>query len=425
MSGDNNIRRGMEQQDEQDFDPQADNAEFYDEGLDGDALDEPTEDWEAYDSEFGGEEGNEESGSGRKKNSTLTLMLIGGAVLVGCFIFWTMFLNKPAVRQQGAAQTAAQTQDPAGIDPNAPTVPAISETVQDASNVQNAPKGGLLNDDKQLNSLAEHISSGTESAPHNAPDNGQQPPMPAPMASAQPDAQSPPSDSGALTPMPSASNGDMTEMMPETDAPAPPPITANPPANDSSAPFMKADTQGSPAPNPPQDMAQPSAPQTAPTSQANDALEAKMDALLDRIGALENKLANLPSQNNIQSLIHSVDEIESRLNKLEKTSPQMGVSSDDVNGQVDMSEPVARPVAAPRKATTPVKTVAAPAPQKSAARWVLKSAQPGLAYVSQAGRDDMVTVRVGEMLPGIGRVNNIAIINGRWTVSGSDGSISQ
>ncbi len=420
MTGDNNIKRGMEHADDAEFDLQADNGEFFDEVYESEGMEEPTEDWEAYDSEFGSEEGAEAGESNKKKNSTFTLMLIGGAVLVGGFIFWTTFMNKPASVKQPAVQIASQKD----TDSNTPPIPPLTETAQDSTNMQTAPKGGLLNDDKQLNGLAEHISSGVESARHDAPsDTGQQPPMPSPMASGQAQtAPSLPEDSNTLTPMPPATSpeGDMTEMQPVADTPAPPDMhapssqTSSAPAG-ASTPFMKADSQPAPA----------AAPQQPAAASANAALEAKLDTLLDRVSALETKLASMPSDNNIRSLIHSVDEIDGRLNKLEQSSPSAApvtVAEGDHQGEREKTAPAVTAKAPARAAAV----IGKPAKvQKSAARWVLKSAQPGLAYVSQAGREDMVTIRVGETLPGLGRISAINIVNGRWVVSGSEGSISQ
>lgn len=63
-------------------------------------------------------------------------------------------------------------------------------------------------------------------------------------------------------------------------------------------------------------------------------------------------------------------------------------------------------------------------PAKSA-RWELRAAQPGRAWVSKPGARDMQSVTVGETLPGIGRVTAISYVNGRWTVQGTQGAVAQ
>lgn len=69
--------------------------------------------------------------------------------------------------------------------------------------------------------------------------------------------------------------------------------------------------------------------------------------------------------------------------------------------------------------TTTVSTAAAPTGGYS-----LRAAQPGIAWVSDSS-GALQEVRVGDILPGIGRVNGIAETNGVWTVSGQNGRLTQ
>jgi polyhydroxyalkanoate synthesis regulator phasin len=88
--------------------------------------------------------------------------------------------------------------------------------------------------------------------------------------------------------------------------------------------------------------------------------------------------------------------------------------------------------AEPKKAAEPSKEVSKP---KEAAKpaaparkidWVLRSAKPGTALVSERGSNEMRTVAVGDTLSGIGKVTAITTDSqGRWVVSGTRGSIKQ
>lgn len=72
---------------------------------------------------------------------------------------------------------------------------------------------------------------------------------------------------------------------------------------------------------------------------------------------------------------------------------------------------------------------AAPAPAASGAtgvNWQLRSAQPGRAWIAQPGTQEMRNVAVGDEVQGLGRILSIAQgADGRWTVRGSMGSVSQ
>lgn len=75
---------------------------------------------------------------------------------------------------------------------------------------------------------------------------------------------------------------------------------------------------------------------------------------------------------------------------------------------------------APKAAAKPA---AAPARK---IEWVLRSAKPGMAWVSEKGSSEMRTVSVGDSLAGIGKVTAIATDSqGRWVVNGTRGTINQ
>ncbi len=57
--------------------------------------------------------------------------------------------------------------------------------------------------------------------------------------------------------------------------------------------------------------------------------------------------------------------------------------------------------------------------------WQLRSAQPGMAVIFDPATGNMQSIEVGDRVQGIGRIQSITIVNGKWVVRGSTGKISQ
>lgn len=57
--------------------------------------------------------------------------------------------------------------------------------------------------------------------------------------------------------------------------------------------------------------------------------------------------------------------------------------------------------------------------------WQLRSAKPGQAWISEKGKQDIISVSVGSVVKGIGKVTSISMKNGRWVVAGPSGNITQ
>jgi len=82
----------------------------------------------------------------------------------------------------------------------------------------------------------------------------------------------------------------------------------------------------------------------------------------------------------------------------------------------------------PAQTTEPAKkkaTVKKKAPARSTVQWELRAAQLGKAWVAQKGRDDLQPVVVGDILSGLGRIQDIAYRDNKWIVIGSQGQIKQ
>lgn len=136
-----------------------------------------------------------------------------------------------------------------------------------------------------------------------------------------------------------------------------------------------------------------------------------------------------------------VEALEQKIADLEKTVQQLKtstVSKDDVDGLkaalAKFEKPKKDPVPVtetPKKASTAKADESAPvkaAAKKPVVRktWVLRSAKPGMAWISEKNSSEMKTVSVGDMVSGIGKVTAIAMDDaGRWVVNGTKGKINQ
>lgn len=64
-------------------------------------------------------------------------------------------------------------------------------------------------------------------------------------------------------------------------------------------------------------------------------------------------------------------------------------------------------------------------PAVTKSTWVLRAAQPNVAWVSQGADSPIKKVTVGDTLPSVGRVQSVTMENGRWVVRGSETTIYQ
>jgi hypothetical protein len=164
-----------------------------------------------------------------------------------------------------------------------------------------------------------------------------------------------------------------------------------------------------------------------------EAAEGGLDALADRVDALENKIEKAPaaagapaSSSEIAELKETIRRLENRVSELsQKQSVTQGNLTTAVDDETD-SEPAPAPEQKP--AIKPVQAAYhAPAhkAQSLVPRWVLRSAQPGRALVAREGRNEMQSVAIGDTLPGIGYVTGIFNQDSRWIVQGTEGRIAQ
>lgn len=139
-----------------------------------------------------------------------------------------------------------------------------------------------------------------------------------------------------------------------------------------------------------------------PGMEKMDARLSDLSARLDQLEAAVEALA-VPAANpqEMASLRSAIDRL-----------------SDKVDSMAAKPAPVSRSSVAAAPSTPKKKST-------SSVSWVLKSAQPGRAIVSRAGQSEVYSVGVGDSLEGIGRIDSVALENGRWIVRGTKGSVSQ
>lgn len=179
-------------------------------------------------------------------------------------------------------------------------------------------------------------------------------------------------------------------------------------------------------------------------SKAVVSLEAKIDTLLKRMEQIESDLGNVREsrQSASQELEAEIATLKKEIVAIrEKPAPAPVQEKAAVKAEPAAAAPLeeedetAPPPVQEKPKPAPVKKKrpsAAPAPKTQAAkapsnnaRWELRAAQPGRAWVSRPGERDMQSVEVGQTLPNVGRITAITYQNGRWTVTGTQGQIRQ
>lgn len=144
--------------------------------------------------------------------------------------------------------------------------------------------------------------------------------------------------------------------------------------------------------------------QTDGDSSALNSISQKMDVFIKRMDRLEDK-------------IDTIDvETSQRTAMLEDTVDGLAEKIDRINVAPQVKATISKPV-------TRQSSVKKPSSQKNT--WALKAAQPGKAWISQKGSSAIKPIKVGDQVDGIGRIESIRLINGRWLVSGSTGKINQ
>lgn len=147
-------------------------------------------------------------------------------------------------------------------------------------------------------------------------------------------------------------------------------------------------------------------------------LEDRMSVLEKAVSGLEKSVATKKDLSALQGDLSSLQaDIRSLRSELKKAaSAPRNVA------------PAPKAAASAGSETSSVKaktaTVAKPAPQRE---WVMVSAQPGTAWISEKGSSGKREVSVGDTVPGLGRITSVApdTATGRWVVKGTRGTLHQ
>lgn len=151
-------------------------------------------------------------------------------------------------------------------------------------------------------------------------------------------------------------------------------------------------------------------------------VEHQMSDVAKAVDALVAKQAGQSSADlatQVTALEAQVKALQSELRDLRSAPRTVGKTEAKVEPKSDVT------VVAPKaeKSERAAKPAVAPAPAKS--NWVLRAAQAGEAWVSRGAQGSLQSVKVGDSLPGIGRVTAISQRDGVWVVVGTNGSLRQ
>ncbi|MAZ76825.1 MAG: hypothetical protein CMH31_05935 [Micavibrio sp.] len=132
------------------------------------------------------------------------------------------------------------------------------------------------------------------------------------------------------------------------------------------------------------------------------AIDQKLALFLDRMDDLENKIDVIEDASNQRAALleESVKSLEGKVKSL-KAAPVSKRSTQK-----------ASPV---KKALT----------KKPSVKWKLKAAQPDKAWISQKGSSVIKPIKVGDNIDGLGQIQSIQLVNGKWIVLGTGGKITQ
>lgn len=191
------------------------------------------------------------------------------------------------------------------------------------------------------------------------------------------------------------------------------------------APVLEEDAIVEPAPAPAD--AAPATPEID-----TNALELELDDLNDTVAEQDNALEQAEAEQS--ALSAQLEEATSKISELESKVAKLQAALDEAKATPAEAEPKEEPVAkeeisvatikpAPVPKTEP-KPAAKPAPTKSV-NWVLRAAQPGVATISPEDGSDLRRVEVGDRVSGLGKIQSIAVENGKWVVQGSEGRVTQ
>ena len=440
-------------------------------GSDMESEDSMDDDWDNdFDDDWDGDGDGEESGDSKPKKETKakkpmelsfnTIVIGGGVVLgIGVLVFQVM-TTKPAVQKEETIQTALTMTGAIGN----PVLGDRAAGGATANNVDNESSGesskqGFLNNPNALKQAQENAKNSQNQEQEAASSNQSAarpttPPQPTPMSRDSGDSQ---------RSIVSESNDGLSSATRNAGTQARLGIPSNQTAEQNvgrSASAIDSDA-------------------VKKISSQLDTLSGEMNKVSKRIGDLENKVSTMDrsvtnstqagnaSNESMEQMRRTIDSLKGQVGFLQTEVKEMSVNQKAVSASASVSagqdvsnlfpsnndsvrsEPqnqtqrnqsVQKATSTPRAPGSKPKTwqtsmssanergqtaVSAGGTAGSFMQWRLRSAQPGRAWVSRLGDNAITMVRVGNTLPGVGRILAINSVNGRWEVRGEQAVITQ
>ncbi len=181
-----------------------------------------------------------------------------------------------------------------------------------------------------------------------------------------------------------------------------------------------------------------SLPQDNATAQRIEMLEQSLQALSLQLETMQQTPSSeTPSADKTGLAEDEKEKLNTLSQQMLQVTHRLDQLSEKINAMTQ-SEKVTKTQKSTAKAVTPAKATAKGEPQKSppireakpapkpvAKQWVLRSAQPGIAWLSQTNNSEMQRYSVGQAIPGMGVIQSIAQENGKWIVKTTGGDINQ
>jgi len=167
------------------------------------------------------------------------------------------------------------------------------------------------------------------------------------------------------------------------------------------------------------------------TAEQIQTISGQLEKVIEKIEDLDIKVTQVREETNlkISQMSQEIDRIENRASQAQpaqKTAPR----STSTRTEAQKAQPEQASSRAPARPAVPETKPDRPAAsaQRTASttiQWELRAAQPGKAWVSQPGRQDIRSVEIGDTLPGLGRITAVNYSAGRWIVQGTRGRLVQ
>jgi hypothetical protein len=174
----------------------------------------------------------------------------------------------------------------------------------------------------------------------------------------------------------------------------------------------------SPAPQTPDSINPAIDPESVAKMQAKiDQMEKLVDSLQQKITALETTPQSTPQTPSTNPMpIQKIEAAPEEVSKEEKSIKPEKAPVEKIEKKT-----VKKPSAKQKKPKN-----SAPKPEPKAKKWTLKSIQPGNALIAPKDKpDQLVRVTVGATIPSLGKIEKIGLVNGKWTVQGTKGSLTE